>query len=727
MALSEGAADVAGKELSGGAGEKVPSEEEKQVAVSKGGNQAAPVAPTTTIAWADSFDSQGSYLLASAFDEVYLQPSGAVPLTGLTMQIPFVERALGWLGVKVHAEARREYKSMISTFTQRDGLPPAQLQDAARLLGELSRGLAHAIGVNRFGDMDPEEAADRVSALTRRGPFSAKDALKEGLITGIKYKSEVIKELGEEPQLRSLASYSRITDRILDRKLSEDERSDVAVIYLRGTISNAPGEFSASSVIRGLKEAGEDEDISSIVLRIDSGGGDVVASDSIWDAVRRVQEDFKKPVVASFGNTSASGGYYASACADAIVACESTVTGSIGVASLRPTITKKLFDRLGIQLQTIFTGSKTNSSIHEMEPEEMEKHSLHIDETYDTFLDKVCKGRKISRDVIEELAGGRVWTGLAAWVRCNPDKELVKDEEVGSEAPGGKDSKQLKDRKAGASDSSVPVKVISLAGDWKTTDVTKESEMSTIRIQALPALPHSDKVSAAEDDDEEALRQEILAEFSSGQKEDEERSLKGRGVVARSVLEERGEDEEATLAAAAHEEAEASHHQNSKEAVLEESEENLGPYGRGLVDSIGGIWDASYLAFTIALQKEIEALVKGGMTLEQATSSIRPGCQREIGPDGTLSLATDLRLVKYPKEKSFRERVRELNRKGDQPSLGLLPGFGNVAAQMRDFFTDVAVQVLMRSWSDPALIQRMLSEVERERGMRMEYNPSMRI
>jgi signal peptide peptidase SppA len=353
-----------------------------------------PPPPPTTIAWADSFDSQGSYLFASAFDQVYLQPSGEVPLTGVAMQIPFVKRALDWLGVEVYAEARREFKSMISTFTESDGLPPAQLEDEARLLGELSRSLAHAIGVNRFPKMDPTDAADLVSEMSKRGPFSAKDAVKEGLITGVKYKSEVLKELGEDPKLKSLASYSRINDRALERQLSDDERADVAVIYLRGTISNAPGDFSASSAIKGLREAGEDENISSIVLRIDSGGGDVVASDSIWDAVRRVQETHKKPVVASYGNVSASGGYYASAGADAIMACESTITGSIGVASLKPTFTKKFFDRVGVAFQTLFTGSNTNSSFHDLTPEEKEKYSLHIDETYDTFLEKVCTGRK---------------------------------------------------------------------------------------------------------------------------------------------------------------------------------------------------------------------------------------------------------------------------------------------------------------------------------------------
>lgn len=253
-------------------------------------------------------------------------------------------------------------------------------------MGELSKSLAYAIGVNRFPHMDPDEAADLVADLTKRGPFSAKEAAELGLITGVRYKREIVRLFGEEPHLRSVASYSRIYDKVLDKTLSDDEKTAVAVVYLRGTISNAPGDFSASSCIRGLKEAGEDEEIGAIVLRIDSGGGDVVASDSIWDAVKRVQEDYGKPVIASFGNASASGGYYAAAGADAILANESTITGSIGVASLRPTVTRTFFDRLGVTMQTIFTGSKQQSSLHELEPEQKERQSKHIDETYDSFL-----------------------------------------------------------------------------------------------------------------------------------------------------------------------------------------------------------------------------------------------------------------------------------------------------------------------------------------------------
>lgn len=690
--------------------------------------------PVTTIAWADSFDSQGSYLLASAFDRVYLQPTGGVPLSGVSMQIPFFKRALEWLGIKVYAEARREFKSMVSTFTQADGLPPAQIEDESRLLGELGRSLAYAIGINRYSDMDPDEAADKVAQLSKEGPFSAQEALEAGLISGVKYKREAIKELGEDPKIRSMASYARITDKLLDRRLHDDERANVAVIYLRGTISNSPGDFSASSAIKGLKEAGEDPDVSSIVLRIDSGGGDAIASDSIWDAVKRVQEENNKPVVASFGNASASGGYYAAAGADAILACESTITGSIGVASLRPTFTLQFFERIGVRLQTLLTGSKMMSSLHELEPEEKEKSARHIDAMYEGFLDKVCSGRNISRDVVEDLAGGRVWTGLAAWIRCNADKELVRAESPAKagQSEGGEGDDESR--------SVVPAK--NLAKDWQTVDVTRENEMSTLRIRPIStdvALGHAAGGDAStsgrkEEDDDGSASELVDAFVNHVAAEEEGHSAPTDAAKTQGAARADAADEESQLAMKAHEEAEASHlqsHTTNEQGEERKSEGGdeveLGPYGRGLVDAIGGLYDAGYLAMSMGIQREMDALIKEGMTLEQASASVRPGCQREWGPEGTMSLATDLRLVRYPKEKSFRERVRELNRKGDQPTLSLfLPGLGSLLHQVKTCLSDVAVQILVHSWNDPAFLQRVVQAMEREQAFKMEHSHSIR-
>jgi signal peptide peptidase SppA len=691
-----------------------------------------------TIAWADTFDSQGSYLLASVFEKLYVQPSGSIPLMGTRMEIPFFKRTLDWLGIKVHAEARKDYKSMVSSFIQNDELPPAQLEDESRLLGELSRSIAHGVGVNRYPDMEHESAADKVMQMFKEGPFTAKEAEAKGLITAAKYKREIIKELGEEPKLRSLSSYSRVTNTLLERKLNEDERLNVAIVYLLGGISNAPGEFAASQAIKGLREAGEDEDVTSIVLRINSGGGDVGASDSLWDAVKRVQEEYKKPVIASFGNISASGGYYAAAGADAIFACESTVTGSIGVASLRPTVTKKFFDRIGLSMQTIFSGSNMLSLFHEPDQENRRRHAKNTDDTYEEFLEKVCTGRSISKDVVEELAGGRVWTGLAAWVRCNPVTDSDDEKGIAQQQPS---STEKTDEKVGASKSDTqsgsetqdqeeqdlenaltavpPIKIVNLHNDWKAVNVAKEGEMKTYRIESVPFSEDSKQ-------NENVMGASTTA--SATQKEEEAEESKVMQAIHDAIENVVGDDnldDESRLAKAAHEEAEKTngHHKDDAEgAVAQSKEPELGPYGRGLIDQIGGIWEASHYALSLSVQREIDRLVQEeGMTLEQASENVFPGAKRAISEDGVMALATDIRLVRYPKEKTFYERVAEMRKKGDEPQLStFFPSVANLGYQVREYISDMAVQLFVRSWSDPQFIQKIQSAMEQQQKIKLE-------
>ncbi|SPO27713.1 related to Signal peptide peptidase [Ustilago trichophora] len=713
-----------------------------------------------SIAWADTFNSQGSFLLASAFDELWMQPTGSIPLTGLGAQIPFFKKALDYFGIKVLAEARREYKSMVSTFSREDSLPAPQIQNEAELLGELNRGLVHAVAVNRYPDEDPDVMSGKVEAWMKEGPFSTREATQLGLINGAAFKRDIVKRLvdpkhggNEETKFKSLHHYNKVNDRHLERQLTDDEVVQVGVVYLLGGISSAPGEFSTSSVLKGLKEAAEHEDVKSIVLRIDSGGGDVVASESIWDAVRRVREDYGKPVVASFGNAAASGGYYAASAADAILACENTVTGSIGVASLRPTITRAFFDKFNMGIQSFFTGSTSQSTLHELNEAQRAKASKHIDEMYDDFLQKVCDGRNISRDVIESLAGGRVMTGLSAWARCNPDAEVEQVQVSNAATPQAEKivelGQQAEGEKAAAGkegeEKEVPetvksairrIKAVSLTSQWKTQEVSTSSGNNTIMIERVGA---TQPCSSASDDGssgngehngilsdliakaEEALLGQSGAHASTGSSIGSEVSASEastKPLTSAEKLKKRMEEEESRLAAAAHSAAEESRKSDSDgeiktDGVLASESANAadaksGPYGKGLVDSIGGIWDSAYYAMTLALQAEIETMVtKDNLTLEQATAKIRPGADREVTEDGMLALATDLRLVRFPEDKPFWKRVQEMNAKGDQPQLSLLPrAVTNTVAMMLEEAGEraarAAVRMMIATAADPS-------------------------
>lgn len=704
-----------------------------------------------SIAWADTFNSQGNFLLASAFDELWIQPAGSVPLTGLGAQIPFFKKVLDYFGIKVLAEARREYKSMISTFSREESLTEPQVQNEAELLGELNRGLVHALAVNRYPDQDPDLMSGKLETWMKEGPFSTREAKELGLINGAAFKRDIVKRLidpehggNAETKFKSLHHYNKVNDRHLDRQLSDDEVVEVGVVYLLGNISSAPGEFSTSSVLKGLKEAAENEDIKSIVLRIDSGGGDVVASESIWDAVRRVREDYGKPVVASFGNAAASGGYYAASAADAILACENTVTGSIGVASLRPTITRAFFDRFNVGIQSFFTGSTSMSTLHELDEAQKAKSSKHIDEMYGDFLQKVCDGRNISRDLIESLAGGRVMTGLSAWARCNPDAEVDQVQlheltgtksststadkiiELGQEAEADKSATTGKDVQDAAKAAVRRIKAVSLTSQWRTQEVSASSGNNTVMIERVGATEPSPAPSSSSGDGENngiladliAKAEEALlgrsdhASGSAGSVSE----MASKALTGAEKLKKRMEDEETRLAVAAHSAAEESHAKETKTAEALASEAltsspantKTGPYGKGLVDSIGGIWDSAYYAMTLALQAEIEAMVtKDNLTIEQATAKIRPGADREVTEDGMLALATDLRLVRFPEDKPFWKKVQEMNAKGDQPQLSLLPRVvGNTLSMMAEEAGEraarAAVRMMIATAADPS-------------------------
>ncbi|WFD36303.1 hypothetical protein MCUN1_003182 [Malassezia cuniculi] len=593
----------------------------------------------TTVAWTDSFSSQGAYLLASAFDRVYVQPAGEVPLTGLSAHIPFYRRLLDWAGIKVHAEARNEYKSMVSPFVERDSLPPAQLKNQAELIGELNYGYANAIGKSRFPELGANEATDRVLALAQGGPYSAKEAAQLNLIDGVSFKRDALRSLSGpalDDSFKALHHYFRITDRALSKTVSEDEVVQVGVIYLLGGISSAPGEFSVSSAIRGLTEAARDDDIRSIVLRIDSGGGDVVASESLWDAVRRVRIESNKSVVVSFGNMAASGGYYVATAGDAIFACENTITGSIGVAALRPTLTKTLFERLNLRVQSFFSGSTSMSSLHEPNEKQLRRMQLHIDAAYADFLEKVKEGRGLAEDALHGLVGGRVLTGLAA----------LGEVPLGDAVPSF--GKEYREPSRGQV-------------EWWPH---KDDDGTVIISDKQPAgwlasiLPNKHDEDHSDDNVE-----------GHNDLDDEHANVPNDDVAPESHTESDKPAKELTLTTAI-----------GALTSLDTTDDYAAPgappneyKSRGLVDALGGIMDAAHYAMTLSLQSEINELAEEeGVSIEEAAKRIRPYCDRVVTGDKE-TIVTDLELVRFPKSLPLWRRIQQYSVRGEHPFIELIP------------------------------------------------------
>jgi protease IV len=377
-----------------------------------------------TVAWAETFGdfSPGNvpYYLATAFDRIYLQPSGDLGLTGISVQNWFYRGALDKLGVEFQVGARGEYKSAAERLTEHGFSGPAR-EALQRLAASIVEQLAGAIAQRL------EIPAEDARALIDRGPFVAGEALDTGLVDALGYRDEVyaaVREAaGPDAYLLYLGRYQRartLGERA--RKLPTPAEDGVALIYAtgpirRGRTARSPlgGSSMGSDTMSGaLRSAVADHRVKSIVLRVNSPGGSYVASDTIWREVVRARQA-GKPVVVSMSEVAASGGYFIAMAADTIVAQPGTITGSIGVISAKPVLGQAL-DRAGVNTDSVTEGAHADmfTTSRPYSDEEWEKINSWLDRIYADFTGKVADGRGLSRDQVQEIARGRVWTGADA-------------------------------------------------------------------------------------------------------------------------------------------------------------------------------------------------------------------------------------------------------------------------------------------------------------------------
>src|SRR5216683_5508098 len=288
-----------------------------------------------TVAWAESFGefSPGNvpYYLATAFDRIYLQPTGDLGLTGISVEHWFYRDALDRLGVDPQLSKRYEYKTAADTFTERGFTEPAR-EANERLAASITEQLTEAIARGR--KMTTSQARE----LIDRGPFFGQEALDAGLVDALGYRDEVYaavrKEAGPDAVLQYAGRYQR-THAFAQRarKLPNPRERFVALIYATGPIRRgrsgrgplSGGSMGSDTLTAALRAATADDRARAILLRVNSPGGSAVASDSIWREVVRARAA-GKPVVVSMGDVAASGGYFISMAADVIVAQPGTLT-----------------------------------------------------------------------------------------------------------------------------------------------------------------------------------------------------------------------------------------------------------------------------------------------------------------------------------------------------------------------------------------------------------------
>ncbi len=371
-----------------------------------------------TYAFAESFGEfgpgNGAFYLAAAFEKIYLQPSGDVGLTGLLAQSYFLKGTLEKLDVKYALEQREEYKGIRELFTE-NGYTAAQREALTRILESLTEQLT--AGISRGRGLSRAAVGD----LMLRAPFSAQEALEAKLVDGLRYRDQVDdlihQELGAEVAFLPLSRYRR---RLENRG---GDSATVALIYGLGQVHRGRSRFRAltgensmgsDSIARAFRRAADDDDVRAIIFRIDSPGGSYVASDVIWREVRQARKR-GKPVIVSMGNVAGSGGYFVAAAADRIVAQPATFTGSIGVAAGKM-VTKGLWDKLGVSWDQVAGNRNATfwSMLQDYDPNQRNRLERLLDVVYDDFVSKVAQGRKLSREQVMAVAGGRVWTGADA-------------------------------------------------------------------------------------------------------------------------------------------------------------------------------------------------------------------------------------------------------------------------------------------------------------------------
>ena len=374
------------------------------------------------VAWLSGLGGTRSYWLASGATEVYAAPGSVIVANGLASTSFFLRGVLSKLGVSFEAVAVGRYKNAPDALTRSEAAE-AQREVTASLLdaqfGLLVEGIAEA------RRLPPE----RVRGLLDVGVFTSEEARQASLLDGVLWPDEV------ERRARELAGGGRLSRGIDESARRAADRWGpvpyVALVPVEGTI--APGSsrrepFTGSAiagsdtVARLIHEAASDPQARAIVLRVDSPGGDGFASDLLWRAVREARRA-GKPVVASMADVAASGGYLASVGADAIVAEPATLTGSIGVFALKPDVSG-LLDKLGVGLYSDQRGrnARIDSVFRAWSPEERTLVERQLHAFYDQFVAKVAEGRHLSRDEVEGVAQGRVWTGAQALSRGLVDR-----------------------------------------------------------------------------------------------------------------------------------------------------------------------------------------------------------------------------------------------------------------------------------------------------------------
>jgi protease-4 len=370
------------------------------------------------VAYSETFGEfgpgNGAYYLATAFDQIYLQPSGDVGLTGIIMESPFIKGTLAKLGVSFHGDHRYEYKNALNFYTETKYTEPhkeAMTGIMNSWFGQMKDAICQARGI----------APDKFQAVVDAGPYLGAEAISAKLVDEVGYRDEIYDKVkvraGNGAQLLYL-------DKYLDRAGRPHQHGKkVALVFGVGAVTRGKSDYDpvqgeqtmgSETVAAAIRAAAQDADVKAILFRVDSPGGSYVASDTIWREVVNARKA-GKPVVVSMGNLAGSGGYFVAMSADKIVAEPGTITASIGVLGGKM-LTSGFWDKVGLSWDEVHDGSNATmfTGTHDYTPAEWARFEAWLDRVYVDFTGKVAAGRNLPKDKVLEIAKGRIWSGQDA-------------------------------------------------------------------------------------------------------------------------------------------------------------------------------------------------------------------------------------------------------------------------------------------------------------------------
>jgi protease-4 len=370
--------------------------------------------------WSDSFgeitNGTKNYYLATAFDKIFTQPSGMVSFNGLSSESIFLKGTLEKLSIEPIGSKRKEYKTYWNMFSE-DKYTPEHKESSEALINSIFQKIVEEVALSR------QISVESVKEIADSFALPSDKAIEKKLIDGIIFKDDAFAELKKTTNYEKIISIGNYKN-LQPMDFGIEKEGKIALIELPGSIHRGSSDFGPSgypqssgseTVLSMLKKAEKDEEIKGVIIRVNSPGGSVIASETIWNQIKKMSDENKKPLVISMGTVAASGGYYVSMPAQKIFADHSTITGSIGVV-LGKMYTREFFKKLGITFDTVSTSKNTDmfSSLTRLEEDQKTYMESSLDSIYKTFVQRAADGRKMEYDALEKNAKGRVWTGAQA-------------------------------------------------------------------------------------------------------------------------------------------------------------------------------------------------------------------------------------------------------------------------------------------------------------------------